>query len=109
MKKTILNLLFLVTVAIANAQYVPTEDSNPKSKTLSTPGKKLYPIYLGVGSGIYSKYGYLGISGACRLSTSTLAEVNLGLGAWGTKTGIALTTFAGSLKWIIQARTCLSR
>jgi hypothetical protein len=32
MKKTILNLLFLVTVAIANAQYVPTEDSNPKSK-----------------------------------------------------------------------------
>lgn len=94
MKKTILNLLFLVTVAIANAQYVPAEDSNPKSKTLSTPGKTLYPIYLGLGTGVYGKYGIVGLSGAVRLSPQTLAELNLGYGFWGTKMGVSLTTFA---------------
>ncbi|OYU96033.1 MAG: hypothetical protein CFE21_06375 [Bacteroidetes bacterium B1(2017)] len=91
MKKIFSSILFLILFSrIGSAQYEPaygTTKAEPKS---------LKACYLGLGTGIYGKYGFLGLDFGVRLSPKTLAEVNLGIGGWGSKAGFSFTTFAGA-------------
>ncbi|MDZ4668503.1 MAG: hypothetical protein SGJ00_11570 [bacterium] len=78
---------FLFLSKFGSAQYEPAYTTKAD--------KSLYATYLGLGTGIKGKYGILGIDFGMRLSEKTLAEVNLGLGLWGYKSGVSFTTFAG--------------
>jgi hypothetical protein len=77
------------------AQYEPAYKKDQRAQKFIAP-KPLKACYLGLGTGIYGKYGLMGIDFGVRLNPRTLAEINLGLGVWGSKTGFSFTTFAGA-------------
>ncbi len=79
--------LSLFSASAAYCQYEPPVTA-PKA---DDPSAKLRGAYLGVGTGLYSKYGLLGVAAGIRVSKYTLAEFTLGLGNNGAKMGGSLT------------------
>jgi hypothetical protein len=102
--KTLRTLLLFFVLMNSNlyGQYVPPTNSKEKPPKDNSDEvveeKNFFPAYLGFGTGLYSKYGFIGLSSAIRLSEKNLAELNIGRGGWGTKMGFSFTTFARNRK-----------
>lgn len=79
MKKTLLIIMFFATIYRVNAQ------SKNNSSSDSLP-----KFYLGVGTGINSYTGLLGLSGNLRIYDKFFIQAGLGIGSWGTKMSIGL-------------------
>jgi len=58
------------------------------------------PVYIGVGSGLYGKFGLIGAVIGVRVLPETLLELNMGMGGWGNKAGISLSNSSFSKKWL---------
>lgn len=84
-------LLFLFALQ-SQGQYEPV--SRPIMKD-PEDGRPLHRYYVGFGSGLSGKYGIFGLNFGTRLNPNTLAEINLGVGFWGLKSGFSVSTFVG--------------
>ncbi|MBC7383584.1 MAG: hypothetical protein H7296_11450 [Bacteroidia bacterium] len=86
-------LLLIGSIQNSFGQYEPpTNKNNSVVDNPLTADKPVHFFYLGIGSGIYSKYGIIGLAVGTRISQKTIAEAQFGLGGWGSKIGISLTT-----------------
>lgn len=91
MKKTgLLLIISLFALTLVHAQYEPAYNNKKPATTASEKG--LRQTYLGIGTSLYGKYGFLGINCGYRFAPKTIGEVHLGLGGWGYKAGFSVTT-----------------
>ncbi len=77
MKRKILSLLFIVAIISVNAQDIEMAPKPPD-------------LYLGVGTGLNSYTGVLGISGNIRIVKKHFMQAGFGLGSWGYKYTVGL-------------------
>jgi hypothetical protein len=88
----ILHLLIIVFVLnlidfTAKAQYEPVYKKDKKGNSTSSEIEEP-KFYLGLGTGLHYKMGVLGISVGYKVVPSIIAELNLGIGGYGSKVGI---------------------
>lgn len=82
----LLCFLYVTNYAQTNQQFLQSD-------------KLKHSIYLGLGTGIYGKYGIIGASMGVKVFPKTLIELNLGVGGWGSKAGISFTGPSFKRKW----------
>jgi len=71
----------------AKAQYEPVYQKEKKENSTSIEiGEPKF--YFGLGTGLHNKMGLLGISAGYKVAPNIIAELNLGIGIYGSKVGI---------------------
>ncbi len=83
--------MFLGLSFQAFSQYEPPVVKENKSDNTASVNQQP-AFYIGLGTGLYCKYGLIGLAFATRITEKTLAEVQVGTGGWGSKAGISVTT-----------------
>lgn len=90
-KHAFVTLLLLGLSYPVFCQYEPPAQKENKNNEAGNVNQQP-AFYIGLGTGIYCKYGLIGLAFATRITEKTLAEVQIGAGGWGNKAGISVTT-----------------
>ena len=86
MKKQLLSILLIIaTSQLTFGQYESPYKSESQASSVNAPN-----FFLGIGTGLNYKTGALGLSLAYRVAPKTLAELNMGIGGYGSKIGLGV-------------------
>ncbi|MDP1727891.1 MAG: hypothetical protein Q8M15_13990 [Bacteroidota bacterium] len=92
MKKLVFSVFMFLGFSFQSfSQYEPPVPIENKTNTAENPGQQP-AFYIGLGTGLFCKYGLIGLAFATRITEKTLAEVQIGSGGWGNKAGFSVTT-----------------